>query len=150
MVGFTVDSSAVSYTGFTWRSLPHGYSSEPILAASCGRPCVCDVHKEETDQRILVLWTIADNYKGPDVLSPVMSASQKHKLMLDICESICTDAAPDILGKSQGRLYSQEAGPLIISPQILQQDALASKHFPQMPKTCFSTVISQNILSEGV
>lgn len=63
-----------------------------------------------------------------------MSAFQKHNLMLDICESICTDAAPDILGKSQGRLYSQEAGPLIISPQILHEDALVSEHFPQMLK----------------
>lgn len=78
-----------------------------------------------------------------------MSGFQKHKLMSDICEFNCTDAAPDILRKSQGRLYSQEAGPLIIIPQKMHQDALATKHASQTLKASLSTVVSCYILSEG-
>lgn len=57
----------------------------PLVIA---RPRVCHVHRGETDQRILVLWTTANSYRGSDVFSPVMSAFQMHELMPDICESI--------------------------------------------------------------
>lgn len=77
---------------------------------------VWDVHKGETDQRILVLWTIANNYKGMDEFSPVISAFGKHKLMLDICEPICSDAAPDVLRKNQDPLPFKEMNTHNIAP----------------------------------
>lgn len=67
-------------------------------------PCVCDVQKGETDQRSLFPWIIANNYKGIDEFSPVSAYFLKVKLMLDICESICTDGAPDPLRKIQDPL----------------------------------------------
>lgn len=82
--------------------------------------------------------------KGIDVFSLIKDFFLKHKIMFDVCASICTDGASAMLGKNSGFVayVKKEVPRIMITHCMLHRRALAAKTLPTELKDTLSTAVS--------
>ena len=82
--------------------------------------------------------------KAIDVFSIVKEFFLNHEMTLDMCDSLCTDGAPVMLGNKSGfaTLVKKEVSHGTVTHCVLHRHALAAKSLPEQLKNVLSTAVS--------